>query len=126
MEMIAVSLGLPCVFLRFNPDCWKMNKIKQVVSWEKRLNTLLGRIRYWHSILPEIMLTVEYMFYDEKATEVMATSIIDEDFVADEEKEPQEETSDEDTDAEADEDTDAEADEDTDAEADENMTEEDL
>ncbi len=72
------------IFIRFNPDsyidknnnkienCWKINKSnapvlkdKKIEEWNKRLNLLLERIKYWLNNVPNNNIIIEYLFYNE-------------------------------------------------------------
>lgn len=64
MENIVYGLGLPSVFIRWNPDDYKMNGVKQNVPWENRMQKLLEQIEYNSKEIPKEMLTIIYLYYD--------------------------------------------------------------
>jgi len=63
MSNITFALGLPVVFVRFNPDSWKMNHIDKAVKMTERMEFLLRRIRFWEN-KPDM--SIEYLYYDDK------------------------------------------------------------
>ncbi len=72
-----------CVFIRFNPDgyklkdnkkiksCWEANKLGVLTvsnhknEWNCRLKRLKAEIKFWISNKPEKMVEVVELFYDE-------------------------------------------------------------
>jgi hypothetical protein len=70
-RMISITVDVetsPCIFLRFNPDVWKMNDKVKKVSFEKRCEVLLKRIKYWLDYenvkILNCIMHVEKMYYD--------------------------------------------------------------
>jgi len=73
----------PIVFIRFNPDAYKLNgktisscwgyndnyimvvKADKLDEWNKRLNTLKDEIFYWSTHKPEQMIHIVHLFYDD-------------------------------------------------------------
>lgn len=66
MHSITHSLGMPTIFLRYNPDDFKINGKKQDVDEEERLEYLKERLKYHLENRPDEMLTIEYLYYDSK------------------------------------------------------------
>jgi hypothetical protein len=59
MNTVCYNLGLPVVFLRYNPDL-------EGVRTQKKHNKLLERIKYYSvDFTPEPAVTIEYLFYPE-------------------------------------------------------------
>jgi hypothetical protein len=64
--------GVPVVFIRWNPDAFKMNGKSQVVSMKTRLQVLEGWIR--HFAKPDTfvtkLLSVLYLYFDDWSNEL--------------------------------------------------------
>ena len=57
---IYIALGLPTVFLRYNPDSFKIEGKPLRLKKETRLRILLDRVQYHFSHVPEKPITVEF------------------------------------------------------------------
>jgi len=64
MFNIAQAEGLPCVFLRYNPDTYKINGITKRVYSETRLKKLCETIDEHIEKIPETIVTVYRLYYD--------------------------------------------------------------
>ena len=71
MQTLAISLDMPLVFLRYNPDPFKRSGVTVITPQLKRLATLLERLNFHLSNHPKDGETVivEYLFYDEENPE---------------------------------------------------------
>lgn len=65
MNNIMLGLGLPTVFLRFNPDSYTIGTKKKLTPISKRLDYMCSRIRFHRERIPKDPLICEYMFYDQ-------------------------------------------------------------
>jgi hypothetical protein len=70
MINISQSLGMPTLFLRFNPDKYKLNKGDKMYSERKRLESLVDVLNYYKDKSTDLFENkgfslVTYMFYDE-------------------------------------------------------------
>lgn len=67
MINISQSLGMKTIFIRYNPDNYKVNKIKQEISKSKRHIILLKNLNNMIKMKSENLsyLNVLYLFYDE-------------------------------------------------------------
>jgi hypothetical protein len=72
--------GLSCVFLRYNPDTFKINNIKQTVSAEKRLEILKSQIDFWIKNIPTKPLICIRLFYDNNDDCFLSNLDIDEEY----------------------------------------------
>jgi very-short-patch-repair endonuclease len=66
MNNITYGFGIPTVFIRFNPDTYVENGKKHDSSIKVRISPLRGWIRRFIEKIPEEMLTVKYLFYDQQ------------------------------------------------------------
>ena len=68
---IFISLGLPTVFIRYNPDSYKIDGKKIKIYFKQRLSILNDRVNYYLKNIPEKHISAEFLFYDdyEKKTE---------------------------------------------------------
>lgn len=64
MEAIALGLGLPTTFIRFNPDEYYDSSEKKNTDWEERIKLLEQVILKEIDIIPKIFLKVKYLYYD--------------------------------------------------------------
>lgn len=64
MQNIVYGIGLPCVFIRWNPDDYSINGVKQEVSWKNRIKKLVNTIKTHSKIIPKDMLQIVYLYYD--------------------------------------------------------------
>lgn len=62
---IYMALGLPTVFIRYNPDPFQVDGKTSRIKMEKRLQLLLERTKYHLEHVPEKHLRVEFLFYDD-------------------------------------------------------------
>jgi hypothetical protein len=67
MNNIMYGLGLPCVFIRWNPDEYKLNQKVQQISLNQRLKKLEEILQKSAKEVPKEMLTVVYLYYDDIA-----------------------------------------------------------
>ena len=58
--------GLPVVMIRHNPDAFKIKGKRQTVSQENRNRVLIERLRHHLRTVPQQLLTVEYLFYEDE------------------------------------------------------------
>lgn len=65
MYNIYQSEGLPCVFIRYNPDAFYLDGGAFIVYTKRRLQVLLEQIRYHMTTVPTENLTVFRMFYSQ-------------------------------------------------------------
>ena len=68
MHEIYNASGLPCIFLRFNPDNFVVKRKQQQVNMDKRLKILLNWIYKCIEMIPESefeTVKYKYLFYDE-------------------------------------------------------------
>ncbi len=65
MNNIMFGLGLPTIFLRFNPDAYMVSNKKKLTLLDKRMEYVCSRIRFHRERVPEELLTCEYLFYDQ-------------------------------------------------------------
>ena len=66
MESIQQQLGLPTVFVRFNPHSWTTEAGKPGrCALPTRIDELIREVRHLHTYVPVDDLTVTFMFYDE-------------------------------------------------------------
>ena len=63
-KLIQEALEKPCIFIRFNPDAFKIDGKTTRVTKEKRLHILLSRINYWLKTKPDRQLQTEFLFYN--------------------------------------------------------------
>jgi hypothetical protein len=58
MNNICFNLGLPCIFIKYNPDNKEVTPIK-------RHNTLLSRLKYYLDYASQVdeSIKIEYLFY---------------------------------------------------------------
>jgi hypothetical protein len=66
----ALSMGnIPCVFLRFNPDNFRVNNVLQKVNMQKRLDNLKKWVEYCLNLNMDVFETeqilIKYLYYDE-------------------------------------------------------------
>jgi hypothetical protein len=76
MVNISQSNGMPTIFIRFNPDPYKVKKKGQkMVGTSKRLEHLLEWIKYYKSHQPTDFLSVMYLYFNgfEKGNESLQT-----------------------------------------------------
>ena len=83
----ALSLGqIPCVFLRFNPDNFKVNGKEEKLNMNKRLEILTKWVKYSLNLKEEIFdksqILVKYLFYDEYKEEDISFQTIDDDLIS--------------------------------------------
>ena len=81
-RMINLSMvygGLPVMFIRYNPDTFRINEDVQKVPQKKRLERLGGVLKEHIERQPESFLHVNYLFYDddrqrrlEETTEILS------------------------------------------------------
>ena len=67
-RMINLSMvygGLPVIFIRYNPDTFRLNEDVQKVPQKKRLERLGGVLKEHIERQPETFLHVDYLFYDD-------------------------------------------------------------
>ncbi len=71
-RMITITVDVetsPCVFIRFNPDVWKINKNTKRVGFQKRCEYLTERINYWLDYSnvenADFRMHVEKLYYDD-------------------------------------------------------------
>lgn len=66
MHNIVFTLGKPTIFIRYNPDSYNINGVKQRTPRKERLKTLVERVKFYldEANRPNQPLTVEYMYYD--------------------------------------------------------------
>jgi hypothetical protein len=64
MVNIQQSLGLYTVFLRFNPDPYKINNKTVPTTSKKRLDHLLSRIKHHYHQPQDKHILAEYLFYN--------------------------------------------------------------
>jgi hypothetical protein len=65
MNNIYIALGLPVIFLRYNPDTFFLNNIKNEIKQNDRLNILFERINYYKEYtFNDIPLIIEKIFYN--------------------------------------------------------------
>jgi hypothetical protein len=65
MHNIEQSLGLRCLFIRYNPDTYKIDSKVVRIQKNTRMKYLLERINYYKSIRPtKPDLHIEYLYYD--------------------------------------------------------------
>jgi hypothetical protein len=83
MVNISQALGMPTLFIRFNPDEYKINKVKHNTTTVKRLKDLGEFLKHYMKISNEQLkkygfLSVLYLFYDEYDKNTVAPiSILD-------------------------------------------------
>jgi hypothetical protein len=66
MHNIVFALGTPTIFIRYNPDGFKINGLPQRVDDQVRLAKLKARVQHFLDAgTPNTPLTVEYLYYDE-------------------------------------------------------------
>ena len=67
----ALNMGtIPCVFLRFNPDNFKVKEKKQTVNMQKRLDVLVKWVNHCLNLKESEFdngnqILIKYLFYDE-------------------------------------------------------------
>ena len=76
MNNIYISLGLPVVYLRYNPDKFIHNEINKKINSKKRLNYLLERIKYYQEQNIKEPIIIEKLFYDKKEDDNIFSEII--------------------------------------------------
>ena len=64
MDNICMILCKPVVFIRFNPDSYKINSQKINTTFNDRLTTLVERIRYHLTNIPNNNKIIEKMYFD--------------------------------------------------------------
>jgi hypothetical protein len=64
MKNIRWALGLPTVFIRFNPDHYQPQPNLSSHPFQTRLEHLRERIQYYYFTTPTQDLIIEYMYYD--------------------------------------------------------------
>ncbi len=64
MVNISQSNGMPTVFVRYNPDKYKVPKGRSMEGTTKRLAHLLEWVRYHITSYPTAFLSVRYLFFD--------------------------------------------------------------
>lgn len=65
MNNIYIALGLPVVFLRYNPDKFFLNNIQIGLKQNDRLNMLFERINYYKEyVFNDIPIIIERLFYN--------------------------------------------------------------
>ncbi len=64
MNNIYISLGLPTIFLRYNPDAFTQNNIIKKIKKNDRLNILLDRVNYYKQNIITEPIIIEKIFYD--------------------------------------------------------------
>jgi hypothetical protein len=62
---IFIALGLPTVFIRYNPDACRIDGTLIRVVTTKRLEKLLERVKYHMNTVPEEHMVAEFLFYDD-------------------------------------------------------------
>lgn len=73
-RLVALAMsggGLPIIIIRHNPDGFKIAGKRQLVSQETRNKKLIERVRHHLRTVPEQLLTVEYLFYDDERQTVL-------------------------------------------------------
>jgi hypothetical protein len=68
MHEIQNAVGMNCIFLRFNPDTFKVNNKKQSINMNERLKLLVKWIEKCEEMKPEKDLEpvkYKYLFYDD-------------------------------------------------------------
>jgi len=77
MVNVSQSNGMRTVFLRWNPDTYKVPKGQTVDSTKKRLGVLLEWIEHFRKTPPESFLSVLYLFFDgyERGKEKLETML---------------------------------------------------
>lgn len=65
MMSILRGLGLPTVFIRYNPDKYTAKNIAQKTSFAERMNKLIERIEFYKTSKNIKEFQIEYLFYDE-------------------------------------------------------------
>lgn len=81
MYNIRLCLGKPCIFIRYNPDPFKLKGQGKIVRTEKRLEILLEHAKkYMREIPIEQVITVYRLFYDSdddsQEKEITVTDVI--------------------------------------------------
>ena len=69
MLNIHQAIGLRCVFLRYNPNVFRVNNKVKIVQKQKRLKILLENIKKYMEQIPEDEITVYRLFYNTKSVE---------------------------------------------------------
>jgi hypothetical protein len=64
-QLIQQGLGKPCIFIRFNPDAFKINGKTKRMPNEKRQLILLERIHHWLKTKPTEQIEREFLFYND-------------------------------------------------------------
>lgn len=67
-QFIRDGLQKPCIFIRYNPDAYKINGITKRTTKVERHKQLLEKIMYWFNNKPEDI-KVEFLFYDTSHSE---------------------------------------------------------
>jgi|SaaInlStandDraft_1057018.scaffolds.fasta_scaffold20119_2 hypothetical protein len=62
---IFIALGLPTVFIRYNPDSCKISNKTIRITTKNRLNILLERVKFHMKNVPSKHLSAEFLFYDD-------------------------------------------------------------
>jgi hypothetical protein len=65
MINIQQALALPTIFIRYNPDSYKVQDKIQITSKEKKLSTLLNWLKHAKEVPPTEQIQVAYLYYDE-------------------------------------------------------------
>jgi len=80
MHNIQLALGLPCIFLRFNPDNFRINNKIQKINMNERLKLLVKWIEKCSEMIPTSNLEpvkYKYLFYDDFDQTDISFKIID-------------------------------------------------
>jgi hypothetical protein len=64
MHDISAELGLPCVFIRFNPDTYRIKNVIRKIPDKSRLDLLKKQVQHHIDTIPTEWLTVEQLFYN--------------------------------------------------------------
>jgi hypothetical protein len=64
MSRIVYGLGIPTVFIRYNPHGYQTDDKKYDPVFKVRMNILEGVISKWIVTVPTEFLTTEYLYYD--------------------------------------------------------------
>lgn len=77
MFNICQAEGLPCIFIRYNPDVYRVNGKAKKVQASRRLATLIKCIEKYKSMIPTELLTVYRLFYDSNTEDYVCKYDID-------------------------------------------------
>ena len=77
MVNLSQAAGLPTVFLRYNPDPWRVDGRKRDWSLRKRRDLLLRWLDHLKKSVPTSFLSVVRLFFDSFTDEAVRLSLID-------------------------------------------------